>query len=928
MFRYALKRVARSYRLFIALTVGVLLATTFFASTNVAADVLSKDALDASIEGYLFDFSVESELSNWTVSDIDALETDLDNLTGIVASTHSSQFVFELNNTGVNMTLAGLEMSSDLTTGLQLISGRSTLGPNETYVVSGSANESLFELDQIVKVEIVVLRGFNPPLVIQRNLTVAGYVYLPEDTRDSIIQSASIDFFNLFSGGDMSAMGLLGQSSYNLMLSDWDLTVQSILEEASEVSLHTKIAVRNLIHLQIDRDRYLDPYDIGASLSRLGQIEASISSRSSQYDANVISNLELTLTLYQFTQLGMNLQFVSLSLPIFLLAYFTGTMVSDVGYNFRRREIGLLLTKGYQNHTIKRMFLIEGALVGGIAGAVSIFLGTAAAYYVLGITGVNFVTAVLSNSVAIILSIIVGMFLGLFSVWRPAGRASKLEILDALKQYIYVEDVSEYKRLLPTISLILGSYKIIVWLLGIDISGLFGSISFGNFAIALLIIAWLMVDGILNTLGPLLFLYGATRVFMKGSLRFQEAVVNAGRRFFGAFGNLATRNVKRNPARTASLVFIIALIVSYGIFATGSLYSQADYIERSARYDVGADVRLQLNAGTNMTEMLEAVVDYDGVEDATPEYQLDLRVGTTQIETRGIRPDEWTDVGYWEPEWFLGDITEMMDNLGNDGIIISRDIAKRLELNVGDTIYVDGPFGSGRYGLTIVGLIGYLTVIEVAIAGFTFSTGGDYVSIVSETFLNDSMLIHTSTANVLIDTDPNVNGTVLQQQLLLDFEDVFRTFSVTSEISDYQSSPLRSGSTKIQWLAISFAVILAMVGTGLVVYLTLREKDAEIALLSVRGFSKWQLFKTLLAEVMVTVLFALLLGVFVGYVENLGQVSQLNTNATGLIRYGVTLGGAAFYTNLLLVVVVLLAAIIPVWLSSRRPESKVDLLRA
>ncbi|MFW9964776.1 MAG: ABC transporter permease, partial [Candidatus Sifarchaeia archaeon] len=459
-------------------------------------------------------------------------------------------------------------------------------------------------------------------------------------------------------------------------------------------------------------------------------------------------------------------------------------------------------------------------------------------------------------------------------------------------------------------------------------SGLFGSISFGNFAIALLIIAWLMVDSILNTLGPLLFLYGATRVFMKGSLRFQEAVVNAGRRFFGAFGNLATRNVKRNPARTASLVFIIALIVSYGIFATGSLYSQADYIERSARYDVGADVRLQLNAGANMTEMLEAVVDYDGVEDATPEYQLDLRVGTTQIETRGIRPDEWTDVGYWEPEWFLGDITEMMDNLGNDGIIISRDIAKRLELNVGDTIYVDGPFSSGRYGLTIVGLIGYLTVIEVAIAGFTFSTGGDYVSIVSETFLNDSMLIHTSTANVLIDTEPNVNGTVLQQQLLLDFEDVFRTFSVTSEISDYQSSPLRSGSTKIQWLAISFAVILAMVGTGLVVYLTLREKDAEIALLSVRGFSKWQLFKTLLAEVMVTVLFALLLGVFVGYVENLGQVSQLNTNATGLIRYGVTLGGAAFYTNLLLVGVVLLAAIIPVWLSSRRPESKVDILRA
>jgi hypothetical protein len=69
MFRYAFKRVARSYRLFIALTIGVLLATTFFAATNVAADVLSRDALNASVEQHLFDFAVESTSSNWTESD-------------------------------------------------------------------------------------------------------------------------------------------------------------------------------------------------------------------------------------------------------------------------------------------------------------------------------------------------------------------------------------------------------------------------------------------------------------------------------------------------------------------------------------------------------------------------------------------------------------------------------------------------------------------------------------------------------------------------------------------------------------------------------------------------------------------------------------------------------------------------------------------
>lgn len=470
MFRYALKRVARSYRLFIALTIGVLLATTFFAATNVAADVLSRDALNASVEEFLYDFGIESTASNWTISDIEDLEDSILEIDGVLNSTHSSQFTFEFNNTGLNMTLAGLEISSDLTTGLQLISGRSTLGPNETYIVSGSANESLFALDQIIEVSIAVNSFPFPSTIIHRNLTVAGLVYLPADTRDSIFQRPAFSIFDLIGGGGgaVGAMGIFGVSSYNLMIADWDLSISSILQEASEVANHRSVDIRNLIHLQVDRARYLDPYDIDASLARLSTLGDVISVRASPYDGDIISNLQSPLTFYQFTQLAMNIQFISLSLPVFLLAYFTGTMVSDVGYNFRRREIGLLLTKGFQRHTIKRMFLVEGALVGGIAGAVSIFLGTGAAYLVLGVTGVNIFAAVLSNITAVILSIIVGMFLGLFSVWRPAGRASKLEILDALKQYIYVEDVSEYKKLLPTISLVLGSYKLIVWLLGLS----------------------------------------------------------------------------------------------------------------------------------------------------------------------------------------------------------------------------------------------------------------------------------------------------------------------------------------------------------------------------------------------------------------------------------------------------------------------------
>jgi len=472
----------------------------------------------------------------------------------------------------------------------------------------------------------------------------------------------------------------------------------------------------------------------------------------------------------------MSVSFLTLSLPIFLLSYFTGTMVSDVGYNFRRREIGLLLTKGYERSTIKKMFLVEGALIGAIAGGISVFLGTFAAYTVLGVTNVNIITGVLNNSVSVVLAIILGMFLGLLSVWRPAGRAAKLEILDALKQYIFVEETAEYKRLLPTISLLLGTYKLVVWILGVDMTGLLGSLSLGNLFVSIVIMAWLALDSVLNIIGPLLFLYGATKVFIRGSPKFQEAVMTAGRRFFGAFGNLATRNVKRHPARTSTLVFIIALIVSYGVFATGSLFSQYDYTERSAQFEVGADLRLELNSGANLTDLLTTTAEYESVTAVTPEYHINLQAGTNTIDAKGIRPDEWADVAFWESTWFLGDFGQMLENLGNDSIILSLNVANNLELEVGDQLYVEGPFSSGTYPLTVVGLVGYQTAVEQIFGQFEFAMGGDYTSFVSESFLNDTNLIFTSTANILIDTGPDVNGTDLQRQFVTELDGVYSSY--------------------------------------------------------------------------------------------------------------------------------------------------------
>ncbi|MHA2424489.1 MAG: FtsX-like permease family protein [Candidatus Thorarchaeota archaeon] len=937
MFKYALKRVVRSYRLFVALTLGVLVATTFFASTNVAADILARDALDGSLEGVIYDFNVNSADSNWSEDTLDEIESELSQIPEITDYTRMTATGYTHNGTLNSQLLPAfqifsIEWDSLYTEGLDIVAGGETLGPNETYVVSGSVNETLFSVGDIVTVPIGIELSVPPyATTIEWNYTVAGIVDLPEAAREGLQQ-------NQFAGILRGAFGFSFEFPYNVMISDYDLSGLPLLNAVAGIENKTSTSLFNSYHIEIDRTGLIDPYDIEASSQSITAIQNRIASRLERFDVEVSSNLMLPLLTYMIISIMMNFTFFTLSLPIFFMAYFTGTMVSDVGYNLRRREIGLLLTKGYKRGTIRNMLLIEGVIVGAIAGGASVFLGSYISWMVLQIAGLDFVTVLANNISAITLSIILGMILALVSVWRPANRASKLEILDALKQYVYIEETSEYKRLLPTLAFILGSFKLILWILGISADQMFSLLNIGgNITLAIIVLAVVALDQLLNFIGPLLFLYGTTKLFLRGSQRFQEIIVNAGQRFFGAFGKLATRNIKRNPARNAAMVFLISLIVSYGVFAVGSLYSENDLVERNALFEVGADVRLEFANGANLTSALETIEAHEDVDSATIEYRLNLLTGSTIIETRSIDPDLWLDTAFWENYWFLGDVNVMMDGLDDGGIILSLTTANDLGVGVGDSLYVRTPLISEPIELEIVGLIGYQSALEgliVGIGGPGGDTGslqlsvGDYPSFVSSDYLNDSNFLIGSEKNILIDTVAGVNGTTFQEEMIEEFSLLDRSYSFTSEMVNYWARPIESGITKIRWVAISFSVILALVGTALVIILSLREKESEIALITVRGFSKWQLFKTLIAEMMIMVIFSILLGSFVGLVQIFGNVSQLNENVSGLIRYGIVIGGASGLTMLAIMGVVILAAALPVWWASRRPEAKVDVLRA
>ncbi len=921
MFRYAVKRVVRGYRLFIALTIGVLIATTFFSSMMISADALSKEALTKALDEIEYDGRIDANNITWTLNDYDALENILDGLAEVEGTDRFSKIVYTYNQSmGQRFDIIGLERDSRIWNTIEYLNGTTDLAVNETYVVASSVNASLLSYNQTLRVPIVVNTNTMPFFkVIYLNLTVAGFVDIPLSTARLLNPPRTINLgFIEIEIGDWQR--------YDILIVDWARTIQPVLEWYGRQSNAVGLMMSQGLFLRLNRELLINPYDIGASSTNVNDALAKIEDRTALYNTDVKNLVGSTLASISLLASILVLAYVALAAPVIFMSWYSSTMLSDVSYNLRRREFGLLQTKGFGPRSIKSMLVFEGIVIGVIGGVLGLAVGTVLAHTIAGVTIDTPFIILATSPVNAIVAVAFGAVLGWWSVRGPADRASRLEPLDSLKQYVYIEEQREYRRLLPTIALLLGTYKIIVWMLGINMTTLLATALSTNLILLIVVALWTPVDSLLNFVGPIFFLYGLTKILLRGSQKFQAMVVNAGRRFFGSFGALATRNVQRNPSRNAALVFVIALIVSYGISTIGDLYSEEDRVYRTAMFDVGADVSAVLDTDTNITQLETAVAAIEGVVSYTIEYHISLGTTRGALATRGIEPDEWLQCAFYEYAWFSGCVfPDVLKNFTGNRILLSIAVARALELRVGNNITVRHPVSGIPYPMTIVGLVGYASPLEGLLGRFAFS--GNYPSYVPIDFLNRTGLLDYSQMRLLLKTIPSMNGTSVETQISTLLPSVESTDSVTSRMVLRAESAFQMGGIRARWLGVIFAAVLAVVGTGLVVSLTLREKEYETTLLQVRGFSRSQTLKVLIAEIMVMVMFSVLLGSGTGVVQVFGSISNANQNIDSLVRSRILFDAVPVLLSVLMVGIVCISALIPVLLTSRFNERKIDVLR-
>jgi ABC-type lipoprotein release transport system permease subunit len=422
MFKYAIKRVLRGYKLFIALTIGVVIATTFFSSMIVSADVMTKEALLDALEDLDYDARVSANNITWSNQNFTDLKALIEDMPDVVSADVYSKYTYNRNaSRGETFDVVGADPQSTLWNTFEHINGSVSLAANETWVVASSTNASLLSAGEIIQTSIPVQTTEFPYFsFVEINLTIAGFIDIPMQTARLLNPAQVIDLgFIQIEIGDWR--------TYDLLIVDWESTIRPVIQWFDQQKNVSSMVMSSGFLCRLDRDILVNPYDVGASAANIADTLARVEDRTAHFNTQVANLIGSTLQMLSFMSGILILAFVSLAAPIIFMSWYSSTMLSDVSYNLRRREFGLLQTKGFGPKTIKRMLMFEGAIIGLIGGVTGLFFGTTIAHLILDVSMETPFVALSANPINTAVIIGFGLVIALWSVRGPADRAAKLE---------------------------------------------------------------------------------------------------------------------------------------------------------------------------------------------------------------------------------------------------------------------------------------------------------------------------------------------------------------------------------------------------------------------------------------------------------------------------------------------------------------------
>ncbi|MDX6581073.1 MAG: putative transport system permease protein [Solirubrobacterales bacterium] len=520
--------------------------------------------------------------------------------------------------------------------------------------------------------------------------------------------------------------------------------------------------------------------------------------------------------------------FLFLGVPGAILAGLITASIASAGAERRRRDQGLLRTRGATTNQLVRMALAETALAGGIG----IALGLAGA---LGIGALAFGTASFgAGSLAAVLwatgAAIAGLVIAATAITLPAWREARSLTVAGARRSVGRPERSPWWMRARLDFLALAGAALVYW-----------QASRNGYQLVL------APEGLPQVQVNWYALLAPVLLWIGGGLlayRLADLLLFRGRRILGRglkplAGNLSptvAATMGRQRRLLARSLTLVALTVAFAGSTAVFNSTYAQQAEADARLTNGADVTVTESPGANVGPSEAATLaKVQGVSSVEPLQHRFAYVGADLQDLYGVNPTTIGAAGQLQNGWFQGGSTDqLLSTLGSkpDSILVSAETVKDFQLHPGDLL---------RLRLQN-GLTKQYTTVPFHYAGIA----KEFPTAPRDSFLvaNASYVAQQTGSNAvgsfLIQTDGTSPATVASrvQSVVGTGAKVTDITSSRQVIGTSLTSVELSGLTKVE---LAFALVLAAASTGLVLGLGFAERRRSFAIASALGARAKQL---------------------------------------------------------------------------------------
>ena len=550
----------------------------------------------------------------------------------------------------------------------------------------------------------------------------------------------------------------------------------------------------------------------------------------------------------------------------------------------RTRENGLLRALGATRRQILSSVLLEAVTVGLLASAVGLGVGVAVAAglkALLAAIGIDIPAGgIVFTARTVIIALVVGTGVTVAAALSPARKAGKVPPIAAMQDAAVTSTGYGSKQ------------RVFVGL---------GVLALGAAALFTGLLAHLSSPVLAVGVGAVLVFFGVAILGRTVALPISRVLGAPLPSLRGVTGTIARQNAMRNPKRTAAaasaLMICVGLVSFITIFASSATTAINTVYARSFTGD------FIINSGAGGTGGVDPALARRVGQLPQVALASGLRVGMAKIEggvQQVVAVDPKTAFGIFDVQPLQGN----ENDLGPDAIAVYKTVATDHHLKIGDHIPVLFA-GTGTRSMRVALIYGssepagnYFLGISAYQANFT----NQYDLLV---FVKKAPGVSTAAALAAVTTvTKDYPGTTVQNEAQYEAQ----TEQPINQILD------------LIYILMLLAVIIALLGIGNTLALSIYERIREIGLFRAVGMTRRQLRSVIRLESVVIALQGTVLGLLIGVLFGWAIVHAINIFGTGVVSIP--------YRTL--VAVVILAAIGGV-VTAIRPANraaKLNILRA